>query len=81
MRQYDCLHSYANNVDMVAFIRLKTNLRSIEGNNKKRAISDGSREIICFPTASNVSKNRYGITEPINFDLGDGNPFEKWVAK
>lgn len=78
-RQYDCSHHYTNNVDLVAFIRLKTNVRGTE-NGKKRAISDGGREIICFPVASNVSKNRFGITEPIPFTF-DGNPFDKFTAK
>lgn len=79
-RQHDCLHHYANNADMVAFIRLVTNLRGAEGG-KKRAISDGAREIICYPVASNVSKNRYGITGPLPFDLGGDFPFTKFVAQ
>jgi len=79
-RQYDCVHHYANNVDLVAFIRLKTNVRSTDGG-KKRALSDGEREIICFPVASNVSKNRFGITAPIPFTFDAGNPFEHFVAK
>jgi phage nucleotide-binding protein len=77
-RQYDCSHHYTNNVDLVAFIRLKTNVRgTTEG--KKRAISDGEREIICFPVASNVSKNRFGITEPIPFNFETGNPFAPYL--
>lgn len=79
-RQYDCVHHYSNNADLVAFIRLVTNLRGTESG-KKRALSDGTREIIAFPVASNVSKNRFGITEPIAFDLSSGNPFDKFVAK
>lgn len=79
-RQYDCVHHYSNNVDLVAFIRLKTNLRSAEGG-KKRAISDGEREIICFPVASNISKNRFHITEPMPFDLSGAFPFDSFVAK
>jgi len=79
-RQYDCVHHYANNVDLVAFIRLKTNVRGTDGG-KKRALSDGEREIICFPVASNVSKNRFGITAPIPFTFDAGNPFEHFVAK
>ena len=79
-KQHDCIHHYANNADMVAFIRLKTLLRGTEGG-KKRAISDGEREIICFPVASNVSKNRFNITEPIPFDLTGDFPFEQYVAK
>jgi hypothetical protein len=77
-RQYDCAHHYTNNVDLVAFIRLKTNVRGTsEG--KKRAISDGEREIICFPVASNVSKNRFGISEPIPFNFETGNPFAAYL--
>lgn len=79
-RQYDCVHHYSNNADMVAFIRLKTLLRGTESG-KKRAISDGEREIICFPVASNISKNRFNITEPIPFDLSGSFPFEQYVAK
>jgi len=79
-RQYDCVHHYSNNADMVAFVRLVTNLRGAEGG-KKRALSSGEREIICFPVASNISKNRYNITAPIQFDLGGDFPFEKYVAQ
>ena len=66
--------------DLVAFIRLKTNLRGA-GDGKKRAISDGEREIIAFPVASNISKNRFGITAPINFTFDGGNPFSQFAAK
>ncbi len=79
-RQFDCAHHYTNNVDLVAFIRLKTNLRGA-GDGKKRAISDGEREIIAFPVASNISKNRFGITAPINFTFDGGNPFSQFAAK
>lgn len=76
-KQFDCTHHFTNNVDLVAFIRLKTNVRGTEGG-KKRAISDGEREIIAFPVASNVSKNRYGITMPIPFTF-DANPFAQFI--
>lgn len=79
-RQYDCIHHYSNNADIVAFIRLKTLVRGTEGG-KKRAISDGEREIIAFPVASNISKNRFNITEPLPFDLSGEFPFAKYVAK
>lgn len=78
-RQFDCVHHYSNNVDVVAFIRLKTSLRG--AGDKKRAISDGEREIICFPVASNVSKNRFGITEPMGFTFDGGNPFQPYLQK
>lgn len=70
---------YVDNVDLVGFIRLKTYTRG--DGDKKRAISTGEREIICFPVASNVSKNRFGITEPIPFSFEHGNPFSQFAAK
>lgn len=79
-KQYDCSHHYTNNADFVAFIRLKTNIRSTDSG-KKRALSDGEREIICFPVASNVSKNRFGIAEPLPFTFDGGNPFYQFAAK
>lgn len=72
------LPHYVDNVDLVGQIRLKTFTRG--DGDKKRAISDGSREIICHAQAAAVTKNRFGITEPIAFTL-DGNPFDQWVAK
>ena len=79
-RQYDCVHHYSNNADLVGFVRLKTLIRGTDGG-KKRAISDGEREIIAFPVASNISKNRYGITAPIDFNLSGDFPFSEYVAK
>lgn len=70
---------YVDNVDLVGFLRLKTLTRG--DGDKKRAISDGTREIVCHPQASNVSKNRFGISEPITFDLSNGNPFAAYLKK
>lgn len=70
---------YTDNVDLVGFIRLKTHTRG--DGDKKRAISTGEREIICYPQASNVSKNRFGIAAPIPFDLSGGNPFAQYIAE
>ena len=58
---------------------IETNVRGTDSG-KKRAISDGEREIIAFPVASNVSKNRFGITQPIPFTF-DANPFDQFVSK
>lgn len=79
-KQNDCSHHYVNNADVVAFIRLKSFTRG-EAGEKKRAISSGDREIICFPVASNVSKNRFNIDGPIPFTFEGGNPFDQYVAK
>lgn len=73
------LPHYTDNADLVAFIRLKT--FTVTKDDKVRAKSTGEREIICYPVASNVSKNRFQITEPIPFTFDGGNPFEKYAAK
>ena len=67
------LPPYVDDVDMVAFVRLVSALRGEEGDRKK-VVSNGDREVICHATAASVSKNRYGITEPLDFVPGE-NPF------
>ena len=73
------LPHWVDNVDMVGFIRLKT--YTVTKGEKVQAKSTGEREIICYPVASNVSKNRFGISEPLPFSLDAGNPFDKFAAK
>jgi hypothetical protein len=73
------LPHYTDNVDLVGLIRLKTYVRG--DGDKKRAISTGDREIICFPQASSVTKNRFNITQPLPFTFESGNPFIEFVAK
>jgi phage nucleotide-binding protein len=73
------LPHYTDNVDLVGFIRLKT--FTVTKGDKVQAKSTGEREIICFPVASNVSKNRFGISEPLPFTFDGGNPFYQFAAK
>ena len=73
------LPHYTDNVDAVCMIRLKTFTRG--DGDKKRAISTGEREIICYPQAASVTKNRFNITEPLPFTFDGGNPFHSFVAK
>ena len=73
----DCQSSYVDKPDAVAFIRLQTFLRGEDGERKK-AISSGVRELVCHATAANVSKNRFGITEPIVVEQGV-NPFAEII--
>ena len=73
------LPHYTDNVDLVAQIRLKTFVRG--DGERKRAISTGDREIICFPQASSTTKNRFTITGPLDFSFTAGNPFEQFAAK
>ena len=67
-KQVDCSKVYTNNCDLVAFIKL--NRIVMDG----RAQTTGDRVITCHPTASHVSKNRYGIETDLPFELGV-NPF------
>ena len=69
----DSLPPYVDDVDMVAFVRLTAALRGDEGDRKK-VVSNGDRDVVCHATAASVSKNRYGITEPLDFVAGE-NPF------
>lgn len=73
--------SYVDNVDLVGLVRLRT-FTTGDGDRKK-AISDGARELVCNALASSVSKNRYGITKPL--ELGEfDNPlvqFVPWLQK
>ncbi len=67
-KSVDCSKIYTNNCDLVAFVKLKSFV--LDG----KAKSDGSRIITCYPSAAHVSKNRYGITDDLDFELGV-NPF------
>jgi len=65
----NCADPYINDVDLVGFVRLQTFAKGDAGEVKK-AVSTGARELVCFATASNVSKNRFGITEALPVELG-----------
>lgn len=67
---------YSDDVDVVAFIKLKTMTR---GNGETlKAITDGSRIITCYPTPNHISKNRYGITSDLTFSEGT-NPLADYI--
>jgi hypothetical protein len=63
---------FIDNVDMVCYIKLETHTFG-EGDRKK-AISDGTRILVTYATAANISKNRFGIEENITFQKSI-NPF------
>ena len=69
--------AYVDDVDIVGFLKLQT-FTTGDGDRKK-AISDGTRQLITYATAANVSKNRYGITEPLTVEHGI-NPFTNIIA-
>jgi hypothetical protein len=69
---------YIDNVDAVGFLRLETFVTG-DGDLKK-AISDGTRQLVVHAMAANVSKNRFGINEPLEVKIGV-NPFGPYMSK
>jgi len=67
---------YVDDSDVVAFLKLETFTKG--DGERKKAISDGTRVMICHASASNVSKNRYGITEPLIVEQGK-NPLINYI--
>jgi phage nucleotide-binding protein len=68
---------YTDDVDLVGFIKLK--VYTSGENEVKKAVSDGSRVVVCYPTPANVSKNRFGITKDLFFALNEF-PFKEILA-
>lgn len=67
---------YVDDSDIVGFLKLQT-FTTGDGERKK-AISNGDRILVTYATASNVSKNRYGITADIPVPNGT-NPLSTIV--
>lgn len=67
---------YVDDSDVVGFIKLET-FTTGDGERKK-AISDGTRVLVTHATASNVSKNRFGIIEPVKVEQGV-NPLAAFI--
>lgn len=67
---------YVDNVDLVAYLKLET-FTTGDGERKK-AISSGNRIAICYTAAAQISKNRFGITEPLEVAQG-ANPFLPFI--
>jgi hypothetical protein len=59
---------YVDDSDVVGFLKLLTYTQG--DGERKKAISDGTRVLVTYATAANVSKNRYGITEDLPVQLG-----------
>lgn len=62
---------YVDNVDLCGFLKLETFTQG--DGERKKAISDGTRLLVTYATAANISKNRYGITEDLIVTVGQ-NP-------
>jgi len=67
---------YVDDSDVVGFLKLET--FTMGDGDRKKAISDGTRVLVCHATASNVSKNRFGITEPLLVQQGQ-NPLAQYI--
>tara|TARA_R110002074_G_scaffold121968_1_gene256478 strand:+ start:8498 stop:9268 length:771 start_codon:yes stop_codon:yes gene_type:complete len=67
---------YIDDSDIVGFLKLQTFTRG--DGERKKAISDGTRLLVTYATAANVSKNRYGITEDIEVTPGI-NPLIEFI--
>lgn len=72
------MQPYIDNVDLVGFLRLETYVKG--DGDRKKAISDGTRQLVCHAVASNVSKNRFGITDPLEVKLGE-NPLADLIPQ
>ena len=67
---------YVDDVDLVGYLRLETHTTG--DGERKKAISDGTRILVTYTTAANVSKNRYGITDDLEVPEGT-NPLTEYV--
>jgi len=77
MRLHDkSMQPYVDNVDLVGFLRLETFVTG--DSERKKAISDGTRQLVCHAVATNVSKNRFHINEPLEVKLGE-NPLAQFI--
>lgn len=68
---------YTDEVDCVGYIKLVT--ATVGSGDRKKAMSTGERQLITYATAANVSKNRYGISEPLTLVPGQ-NPLAKFIT-
>lgn len=73
----DSISHYVGNVDFVGHVRLISALRGGE-EERKKVISDGSRELVCHATAASVTKNGFGITSALDFEEGT-NPLAPYL--
>jgi len=77
MTHQKSLPPYLDDVDAVGFLRQQMFIKG-EADERKRAISTGDRELVLHLTANNVSKNAWGVTEPIKVILGQ-NPVAEYI--
>lgn len=69
---------YLDESDLVGFLKLQTFTKG--DGERKKAISDGSRVLVTYASAANVSKNRFGIEEDLPVEKGV-NPLTHILGK
>lgn len=67
---------FIDNSDLVGFLKLETFTQG--DGDRKKAISDGTRLLVTYATAANISKNRFGITEDI-IVTPNTNPLTQYI--
>lgn len=67
---------YVDDVDLVGYLKLETFTKG--DGERKKAVSDGTRLLVTYTSAANVSKNRYGITEDLIVPEGE-NPLVEYI--
>jgi len=78
LNQKQSLPPYVDDVDLVGFIRLEQFLKATGNDERKIALTTGARTLVCYPTASNISKNRLGIDADLPFAAGE-NPLAQYL--
>lgn len=67
---------YTDDVDIVAYLKLETH--TMGDGERKKAVSDGTRILTAYTTASNISKNRFHITDDLEVPEGE-NPLAAFI--
>lgn len=77
LNQKYSLAPYVDDVDLVGFVRQQSYIKG-DDDERKRVFSTEQRELIVNANASNVSKNRFGLTKAMPFAEGE-NPLAKAI--
>jgi len=77
-KRLDCSEVYTKDADIIAFIKQDSYIKKGEGNDKSRAFGTNDRIVMCGLSPAHVSKNRFGIVDPIQFKK-DENPLLKLI--
>jgi hypothetical protein len=74
-----CASRYIDDADAVFFIKIRTRYLTKQDETRKRVKADDMRLIYAYPTGAHVSKNRYGITDVIEWDDENVNPVLSYI--